>query len=204
MRFGPDSKFFQAFDAAADLVIVNVLLIVSSLPLVTVGAAGRAAHLALRALAQARGDAPVWRIFFREGRRGWRMSAAWGVLTVLVAGVALVEWLWLAVLPAGTLVTVLRAGIVAGCFVFVVLSLWFMSLQADGGRGFTASVSGAAWLSMRFGWQSLVCGFVALAPFLLLALVPSQWVAVLFYYGLVGFALPIYLLEVFRPAQLEG
>ena len=82
----PNSRTWQALGLAADVVVVNALTIVCSLPVVTAGAALSAAHGTLLEMVREEGAKPA-RTYFSYFTRTWRTatfgstgrSAAWTV-----------------------------------------------------------------------------------------------------------------------------
>jgi len=72
-----DSKFMQFVDRLTDVFLLNLLWLVCSLPLVTLGAATAAVSRATLALV-ADEDEPVVRLFFRAFRANfWRATRLW-------------------------------------------------------------------------------------------------------------------------------
>ena len=84
----PDSRFMQGLSRFADLVILNILLLLTSLPLFTVGASVSAAYtLTFRML---RGkEEPIVKSYFRAFRDNFRQGTALWLLFLFVAGPAL-------------------------------------------------------------------------------------------------------------------
>ena len=80
----PNSRTWQALGLAADVVVVNALTIVCSLPVVTAGAALSAAHGTLLEMVREEGAKPA-RTYFSYFTRTWR-TATFGWLLLLAVG----------------------------------------------------------------------------------------------------------------------
>ncbi|GAA2972258.1 putative membrane protein YesL [Microbacterium terrae] len=111
--FAPDSALMRVLTRIADLAILNILFIVTSLPIVTLGASLTALNsVALRIAAGS--DRTITGDYFRSFRRNFRQATLlFGILVLLVA--VLAGW-WIVVT---VLVTepVLR---------FILLAVWFV------------------------------------------------------------------------------
>lgn len=106
--FDYDSAFMRGLGWITDVIWVNLLLIVTCLPVVTVGAALTAAHDTLRRLRD--GGGHVTRTYFRAFRSNFgKASLLW-----LVYGptLALIAYLWLVVVGSEILVPKLGVSIV--------------------------------------------------------------------------------------------
>lgn len=102
--FSPDSKFMQGVSRGADLVLLNLLFLLTSLPVVTIGASTAALYRVVFAMGTVREDGAV-RPYLRAFRENWKTGlAVWlillGVAAALVLDVLLVnrlggilEWL---------------------------------------------------------------------------------------------------------------
>ena len=78
----PDSRFMQGVSRFADLVILNVLILLTSLPLFTVGASVSAAYTLTFRMLRSK-DEPVVKSYFRAFRENFRQGTAlWLILLV--------------------------------------------------------------------------------------------------------------------------
>lgn len=89
--FDPESPFGRGMEKVWQLIILNVLWLVCSLPVITLGAASTALHAVLFALLR-REDDRIVRRFFAAFRENWkRATAAWLVLLPAIA-LCLFDW----------------------------------------------------------------------------------------------------------------
>ena len=130
--FHPDSKFMAAFTLLADIVILNMLLVVTSLPVVTGGAAWRAANVVVGEMVQGRGSRYAL-MFIRQLTVRWRAASIYWAL--LFAAVALLTYQQFVVFQAGVdgfALTLIQALALAGAFIIAGISVWFFALASVG------------------------------------------------------------------------
>ena len=89
--FSTEGKFYGALSLAGDLVIVNVMMLVAMLPVVTGGAALRAATVVITQLLNNEAGTPV-RTFLREFTRKWKASTVWWFITTALMLFAVYEF----------------------------------------------------------------------------------------------------------------
>ncbi len=82
--FNYDNPVMQALMYIGDMIIVNVLFLLCSIPLFTIGAAQAGLYNAMRVLQDKEDDSSVAAAFFRGFTTGfWRISAIWCVFLVV-------------------------------------------------------------------------------------------------------------------------
>lgn len=84
----PDSKFMQAVSRFSELVVLNFLFLLTSLPLFTIGAARAAAYTVTLRMIRGR-EEPVARSYFRAFWENFRQGTAAWLLTLFAGGPAL-------------------------------------------------------------------------------------------------------------------
>lgn len=192
---GPESKFYEVLSLFADLVIVNVLLVVSSFPVFTAGMSLRTAHDVIgdmvREEGTSRGRAFLRRLLVRPG-----INSAWWLIALAVGALAAYEFAIIARAELGTAGLVLRAGLLSGLIVLAGITVWFFHLDTQlADAPFAHRLAAAATSAVRFLPRTLL----ALVPWVLLLgfpfFVPSAWGGWLFFVVAVGPALAIYLGE---------
>lgn len=181
----------SAVTLMADIVILNMFLVVACLPVVTVGAAVRAASVVVRDMVQGIGSR-YWLQFLRELRSHWKPVTLYWLLLVL-AGLVL----WYQVLLVGQFapgrisLTVYMALLAAGVFIIAGISVWFFGLASGrwAGEGFRALFSRA--VTSTFYYLPRTVGAVAvlgLAGWVMFTL-PVGWAVPLTFFFVPAFAL---------------
>ena len=131
--FSTEGKFYGALSLAADLVIVNVMMLVAMLPVVTGGAALRAATVVITQLLNNEAGTPV-RTFLREFTRKWKASTVWWFITTALMLFAVYEFYVIFRADVGnTTRLLLCASVLSGVCVLAAVSVWFYPLAHMGG-----------------------------------------------------------------------
>ncbi|SDU80311.1 DUF624 domain-containing protein [Arcanobacterium phocae] len=196
----PNSAIYRVLDALANLIIINLLIIICSLPLITVGFALRAGYQGIADISND-SDARIVRTFIARLRRRWDATTTWGIILVIAIVLSVFEWFVLGqgvVLQSDQLsvavLFIMKAGILCGVLILcsLTLSIYSLPLPANEKIGLIDMLTQALIKIAHCPARSIVAVAIAWAPVLLLFAVPTQWGAVVGYYLLVGFALPGY------------
>lgn len=185
--FHPDSKFMAAFTLLADIVILNMLLVVTSLPVVTGGAAWRAANVVVGDMVQGRGSRYALQ-FIRQLTVRWKTVSLYWVLLLLAGG--LLVYQQFVVFQAGVTgiaLTVIQALALAGAFIITGISVWFFALASlpPGGDelSFRALAAHAIQLVFRFlGRTALAVAILVGAVWLVATLPVALSVPLVFFF----------------------
>lgn len=94
----PDSKLMQELSNLADAVWINILMVVASIPVVTIGAALSAAHDAARRAIQGEGGG-VTRHYLRAFRLNFAKATALWAVFGLAAAALVYAWIVLQITP---------------------------------------------------------------------------------------------------------
>lgn len=128
--FNPDSRFMSAFTLMADIVILNMLMILSSLPIVTGGAAVRAANVVVGDMIQGRGSRYALQ-YLREFRTQTRPATLWWLVLLVAAAVLVYEqWVLFQAGIDGAALFALQALALSGAMVLAGISVWFFALES--------------------------------------------------------------------------
>lgn len=122
ISFGsPDSKFAQGMESFADAVWLTVLMIITSIPLVTVGASITAAHETARRIE--RGEAHTTSIYFKSFKNNFvKATIIWLILGPILA---LIIWSWIFLQLTPLLIIKFAISIL-----WILVAQWVFALQA--------------------------------------------------------------------------
>lgn len=140
----PDSKFAQCMETFANTVWLTVLMIITSIPLITIGAAVSAAHDVARRLEQ--GEAHMTALYFRAFSSNFLKSTViWIVMGPLLA---LILWAWIAVRIPLLLIPQFAISII-----WILIVEWVFALQARFENHIGLTVLNALIFSVVY-WQA--------------------------------------------------
>lgn len=127
--FSPDSKFMQALSRGADLMLLNLLFLLTCIPVVTIGPSAAALYRVILAMGTAREDGII-RPYFRAFRENF-LSALKAWLILLGVAAALILDLLLAIRLGGVFIwfslvfaILLAMELLAAAMLFPLLSLF--------------------------------------------------------------------------------
>jgi len=195
--------FVNTLTFLGDIVILNLLFVLCSIPVVTIGASAAACYAGVSRTLQKRETGLVFRAFFRDFRGAFRQATAGWLLELLVLAVLAVD-LWFAVAysePDNKFFLIFA--IVVGAVVLLA-SLWFYPLVAR----FQNTLSGQLKNSFLLAFAQFPRTLLAFVVWALFLGVPVLLFDVFAYFGWLwlvgGFSLPVYLTaKIFRqPLQL--
>lgn len=193
-QLSPDSKLSQALRQFADAVVVNVLFVLCSLPVVTIGASFAAAHTVMLDAVREQGSKPA-RTFFRAFAASWRPATLAWLICAGVGAVLVWEYSVLGAWNTSPGVVVAQAFVITGLMCVGIWAVWVFPLIAYGHR-FREAIMRALWLGIGLLPRSLLCLAIYSLPWLGMALLPHPWQLLAPLMAVVGFALQIFLIDV--------
>lgn len=185
----------SAITLMADIVILNMLLVVSCLPIVTVGAAVRAASAVARDMAAGIGSRYHMQ-FFRELTSRWKpVSLFWGLLFLLGALLSYQQFVVFQAGVGGAALTVIQALALSGAFIIAGISVWFFGLASTRGedRGFADYFTAATLMAFRFLGRTVLAVAILVAAAAVIVALPIAWAVPLTFFFVPAFA--IYLIR---------
>ncbi|MCI1634725.1 YesL family protein [Bifidobacterium sp.] len=161
--FLPDSPFMRGLSAMVDAIWINVLLIVTSLPIVTVGAAMTAAHDAGRKSLEARGH--VTANFFSSFKKNFVQSTLLWVPFALSGVVLVYAWIFLQFTP-------LLIVKISFSVIWYIAWLWVWALQARFENSVGTTLKNSVIIGISRAKQTVI---MVIIDALLASLVVASW-----------------------------
>lgn len=147
--FDMDSPLVQALGKMADLMWLNLLVIFTSLPIFTFGAAITAAHYV--ALKIKRGEEGyVTKDYFRSFKENFKQSTIIWLLTILVAGVMLGDMYIMFYSEATEIASWIQVLVMAAGILVIFTLMWVFALQAKFSNAIKVTIKNAFAVSI---WQ---------------------------------------------------
>ena len=192
----------SALTLIADIVIVNMLLVVSCLPVVTVGAAVRAASVVIRDMVAGVG-ANRSMLFLRELTRSWKpVTLYWLLLAGTGALVAYQQWVVTRAGVGEVALTVIQALTLSGLLILAGMTVWFIGWASAHGRSeasFTELFNAAVTSAFRYLGRTATAVAITGGAVVLTIGLPLRWSVPLVFFFLPAFALYLIRLFIARP-----
>ena len=165
--FNPDSKFTHFTNKFSDLITLNLWFVLTSLPLITIGASATAMHYVLLRIYRDELEYSITRNYFRSFRENFRQSTAIWIIYIAFGAVLFAD-LFFITNPGflKILVTIVS--------VLLVLSLsWIFVLQSRYANPVYATIRNAVVFSIMHPIDTVLMCALMLLPILLLISKPS-------------------------------
>lgn len=204
--FSPDSKFMQAMSRVADLVILNILFLVTCLPIFTIGAASTAMYSVCFRIGTEK-EAGIFRPYFRAFRENFKQSTFMLLPLVFFGGILWVNITYFSALSgAGHALTYLFVLLLAlvvfvYCYAFPLMSQFTNSVKA--------TLKNALLLSIGYLPRTLMMAVMATAPLAVLVFDPVLFLQmgflwVFLYFSATAYLCCLLLRKVFAPYMPEN
>lgn len=168
--FNPDSPIMSALSKAGDWVILNILTVICSLPLITLGTAAAALYDAMGRLQ--RDEGRIYRAFFLAFRSNFKQATVqW--LVLLAAGVLLGTCLYFYLNATYALGKALLLVTTLLIFLWCAVAAWVFPLQAKFYNTVRNTLRNALLCAVGYLPRTLVMVVLNMAPWALLVLQPA-------------------------------
>ncbi len=185
-----DSPLMSFLSKIADLVFLNVLTLIFSIPILTIGAATTAAHYT--ALKLRRSEGHVFRCFWKSFRENLIQSTGIWLMFVIYCSVSVLVYN-IAINMSGTM-GALVTGVVTGTIILAALPYaWMLPLQSRFINPIRATFKNALYMAFRYFFRTLLMVLLNLLPagtlFVIIFLTGFREFAI---WLLFGISVPIY------------
>ena len=165
--FNPDSKFTHYTNKFSDLITLNLWFVLTSLPLITIGASATAMHYVLLRIYRDELEYSITKNYFRAFRENFRQATAIWFVYVVFGAVLFVDMLFVTN-PDFLKILVTIASIL------LVLSLsWIFVLQSRYANPVYATIRNAVVFSVMHPIDTILMCALMLFPMLLIVSRPS-------------------------------
>lgn len=188
--FSYDNWIMTLLSKIFDVFFLNMLTLIFSIPLVTIGAATTAAHYT--ALKIHREEGHVWTCFWKSFRENFKQSTGIWLIVVAYSAITIAACLAYNNMD-GTIARVGQGVIIASMILFAFVYTWVIPLQSKFVNTIRTTFKNAFYMAFRYFFRTLLMLILGVLPLGLLVVI----VFVLRFRGLVlmfmfGISLPIY------------
>lgn len=188
--FSPDSKLMQAMGRIGDLVILNLLFLVSCIPLFTIGAASAALYTVCFQMGTEK-ESGIFRVYARAFRENFKQGTVVFLLLALFLLAGFFDTLLLSSLAGW-----LRYGCILTTLLLVLAVLMYsyaFPLLSQFSNGIRATLKNALFLSLGYLPRSLLIAVVNVFPLALALLDPYLFLQMGFLWVFLYFSAAAYL-----------
>ena len=184
--FNPEAPLMQGLGKIADMMLLNVLTVLLSLPVVTAGAATAALYDATWRILQDEGS--VYGAYFRAFKSNFKQATVLWLLTV--ASGALLLFCLLFYLNNSMQVLVVLASLIL--LLWSITEAWIFPLQSRFENPVRITLKNAIYCAIGYLPRSLVMAALNLLPWVVFLFQTTLWLQMGFIWAVIWFALAAY------------
>lgn len=200
------NRFLQFTNKTASLIILNILFILTSVPVITAGLSlsallDTAIHLRQNT------ESYLWRSYFSVWKSSVRPGGPAGLVVVLAFVLSIADLLIIPRMPVGTAKIFLLCFQLVFLFLLCGFSLYYFSLSSYFGIDAERALKNSILLAFKYLPHTFVCVLLSALPVILALLFPRIIVVIISLMAVIGFSgiayLQVYILsDVFRKETL--
>lgn len=190
--FGIDSKFYEVVSKIADLVVLNLLFVLFSLPIITMGASTTALYGVTKKMAENR-EGYIFRNFFQLFKENFRQSTVMWIILLVAAMIPTVDLYIINSLEKTVITTALKGLMLATALTVLLVFLYAMALQSTFENTIKNTLKNAFLMGMGYFPWTLLILLITLLPIILIVLLGKTAGSVVYVMLFVGFAVLAYL-----------
>ena len=191
--FDYDNLLFRFLSKVADLIVLNVLFLLFSIPLVTIGASLTAAHFA--ALKLYREEGHLLGNFWKSFRENFKQSTIIWLLHVIYVAITCSSWIMLSSAEE-TMGIIMQGALLAAFILSISFALWVFPLQSKFVNPIKRTVRNAFIMMFKHILRTAFMLVVSILPFLIS-------VKMILLILLLGFSVPIYVCAIIYNKPFE-
>lgn len=166
--FSYDGPIMSFLSRVADILVLNVLTLIFSIPLITIGAATTAAHYT--ALKIRREEGHVLSNFWKSFKMNLKQSTGMWLIFVLYGFISILSYN-IAIQMEGSIATIVQGIIMATLILSAFLYVWVMPLQARFINPIKGTFKNAFYMAFRYFFRTLLMVILNAVPLGSLALI---------------------------------
>lgn len=190
--FGIDSKFYEVVSKIADLIVLNLLFVLFSLPIITMGASTTALYGVTKKMAENR-EGYIFRNFFQLFKENFRQSTVMWIILLVAAMIPTVDLYIINSLEKTVITTALKGLMLATALTVLLVFLYAMALQSTFENTIKNTLKNAFLMGIGYFPWTLLILLITLLPIILIVLLGKTAGSVVYVMLFVGFAILAYL-----------
>lgn len=194
--FRYDNKFFEVLGKITDIVILNLLCIISCLPIVTIGASITAAYsVAIKMIKDE--ETYIVKEFIRSFKENFKTSTIVWTIMLIIGGVLLFDF-YMSRLVLNELISKVLQFIFTMISIIYIFTLTYVFPIISKFENTTKNTMiNSALISIQNLPYTIIIVILNLSPLLLINLFSSYWGHIIFLYTIIGFGIIICINSIF-------
>lgn len=200
--FRYDNKFFEVLDKITDIVVLNFLFIVCSIPIITIGASITATYSVAMKVIKGE-ESYIIKDFIKKLKENFKISTiVW--LLIAVIGFVLALDFYISTLISNNIVSKILQFIFTIVSIIVVFVLTYaFPIISKFDNTIKNTMINSVLISIQNLPYTMIMVFVNLLPITMIYLFSSYWGYILFFYTIIGYGIIAYINSIFLDKVLS-
>lgn len=194
--FSYDNKFFEVLGKITDIVILNLLFIISCLPIITIGASITSTYyIAMKMIKDE--ETYIVKEFIKRFRENFKKSTIiWGIM-LIIGGVLAFDFNMSRLILNESISKVLQVVFTMISMIYIFTLTYLFPLVSKFENSIKNTMINAILLSIQNLPYTIIMVVINLSPILLMYLFSSYWGQIIFFYIVIGFGVVAYINSIF-------
>lgn len=194
--FRYDNKFFEILGKITDIVILNLLCIISCLPIVTIGPSIVAAYsVAMKMIKDE--ETYIVKEFIRSFKESFKISTTVWVIMLTIGGVLLFDLYMSRLILNESISKVLQFIFTMISIIYIFMLTYVFPIISKFENTIKNTMINSALISIQNLPYTLIIIILNLSPFLIINIFSSYWGHIIFLYTVIGFGIIICINSIF-------
>ena len=191
--FRYDNKFFEALGKISNTVILNLLCIVSCIPIITIGASVTATYFVAMQIVKDE-ESYIIKEFIKRFKENFIISTKIWIIMMIIGGVLCFDF-YISKLIINEYIGVILQFIISIIFVFSITYVFPIASKFE--NTVKNTMINSILISIQHLPHTIVMTLVNLSPIILIFMLSDYWGQILFFYTVIGFAIIAYINSIF-------
>lgn len=194
--FRYDNKFFEILGKIADVVILNLLCIISCLPIVTIGASITAAYsIAMKMVKDE--ETYITKEFIKKFKENFKTSTIVWSIMLIIGGVLLFDFYMSKLVLNESISKVLQLIFTMISIIYIFTLIYVFPMISKFENTIKNTMINSTLISIQNLPYTVMMVILNLSPLLLISLFSSYWGQIIFFYTVIGFGIITYINSIF-------
>ena len=190
--FRYDNKFFEILGKIADVVILNLLCIISCLPIVTIGASITAAYsIAMKMVKDE--ETYITKEFIKKFKENFKTSTIVWSIMLIIGGVLLFDFYMSKLVLNESISKVLQLIFTMISIIYIFTLIYVFPMISKFENTIKNTMINSTLISIQNLPYTVMMVILNLSPLLLISLFSSYWGQIIFFYTVIGFGIITYI-----------
>ena len=194
--FRYDNKFFEALGKISNIVILNLLCILSCLPIITIGASATATYLIAMQIVKDE-ESYIIKEFIKRFKENFIISTKIWIIMMIIGGVLCFDFYISKLIINEYMRIILQFILLMISIIFAFSITYVFPIAYKFENTVKNTMINSILISIQHLPHTIVMTLVNLSPIILIFMLSDYWGQILFFYTVIGFAIIAYINSIF-------